>query len=858
LKALAQTNHQQRTSALGATSSAFAAVRPAAEGSPAKDTAEGTDALISGFLRSLQGLVRSVGLYQRNHPRVAESLESAERQLRALLAQVPSLYVAVDSGRLAASTAGGPRNRPVADSHGELRALAGELAGAGIFSLEFLPRTHLGELALLAHAVDASHRAAGRSRREPVGPSRDWPVWRAEHQINGIRINTPVERRDDAVLASLITALLGLEAATDGAAEKTFSATRAEVRAALEFLAAIAPRLEQVQQDSAEDAARAVHATLAGGAPRSLALLLRGITLDPPREGDTPANYLARVADALALDFVRAEYLAARTRADEVRWLVPTLRFPQDGAEEDPRAEALVERFWSGLPAREKARVLAGGYGWCLPIPLLRRYLEPLVAAAGRGAKASGREARRALVDFARGLECEEEKARRATAAGMVEMADVIEKLWPHPQLADLPRRVVDALAREESPGIAGLMAAVTETLSRLALAQGAYAEFERILGRLRQAPHDGEHEHIVTLECRIVAQDRWLLLVDAALDNRPLDPVLPRLLRRDPERLIDRLGLLLTAPDGANALPAMGRLVRAAGEPVLGTLEAQLCEPRRQRVATAIQLLAGVDPERLVATLPRTICAWDWSLQDLAVTELARQPSRALRALAARTFLSLLTEVHLLVVPGMLDHIALTGDASAVPRLVEIAAGDVEPLRDIFVRIKAIEGLGRLRAADAAPLLRVLVRNRAGLTYVEPAGLRSAAEETLALIENRPGSSRLRGEREAVDQTSASFPRPRRYLRVIPRSPLPARVEGTRAASARVRTIALGGALVETPGRLAIGDSIRLEIQLGFGLVRSTAVVRNTSAAGFGVEFVHMKHKDRERLRRHISRLVR
>ncbi len=72
-----------------------------------------------------------------------------------------------------------------------------------------------------------------------------------------------------------------------------------------------------------------------------------------------------------------------------------------------------------------------------------------------------------------------------------------------------------------------------------------------------------------------------------------------------------------------------MARLVRAAGEPVLGALETHLLEPRRQRVATAIKLLSAVAPERLIAALPRAFPSWDWSLQDLAVTELARQPAR-------------------------------------------------------------------------------------------------------------------------------------------------------------------------------------------------------------------------------------
>jgi len=43
------------------------------------------------------------------------------------------------------------------------------------------------------------------------------------------------------------------------------------------------------------------------------------------------------------------------------------------------------------------------------------------------------------------------------------------------------------------------------------------------------------------------------------------------------------------------------------------------------------------------------------------------------------------------------------------------------------------------MRAPEAAELLRKLAENREGLTYSEPAGLRAAAEDALALIENRP-----------------------------------------------------------------------------------------------------------------------
>jgi hypothetical protein len=436
-------------------------------------------------------------------------------------------------------------------------------------------------------------------------------------------------------------------------------------------------------------------------------------------------------------------------------------------------------------------------------------------------------------------------------------MRDVLERIWPCPQLSDLGRRVVAALHREVSPGIANLLEQLTENLARLALARGECGEVESILHEVDQAPAESDDVRLAALTRKIMGCEEWLLLVDLALANRPLDPAVPRLLRRDPERLLDRLRLLLTSSAGSNALPAMSRLVRAAGEPVLGALETHLLEPRRQRVATAIKLLSAADPGRLIASLPRAFSSWDWSLQDLAVTELARQSAPALRLPIAQAFLALLREAHLLVAPGMLDQIGLIGDTSAVPRLIEIATGEADRLSDVFIRIKAIEALGRMRAAGAATLLRNLVRNRSGLTYVEPAGLRSAAEEALALVEDRAGSLNLRATPKAPQPSSIAFVRPRRYLRVGLPDPLQAVVEGSRPNSARIRSIALGGASIETSAQLALGESLRLEIHAGFEKIRATAVVRSVSPKGCGVEFVHMSQEDREKLRRRINKLL-
>src|SRR5258708_29140117 len=150
----------------------------------------------------------------------------------------------------------------------------------------------------------------------------------------------------------------------------------------------------------------------------------------------------------------------------------------------------------------------------------------------------------------------------------------------------------------------------------------------------------------------------------------------MPRALRPCPDRLVDRLGLLLTASSGIDSLPAMVRLVHAVGEPVIGLLESRLYEPRRQRIATAIYLLASSDPKRLAGALSRALPSWDWSLQDLAVSGLARWTNPSVVSVSAKAFLALLAEAPSMVGPGIIDHRGRSHDVSAIPRILKGARG--------------------------------------------------------------------------------------------------------------------------------------------------------------------------------------
>jgi len=843
-----------------------------AEVVPVRPAFSNAETAVNFFLRQFRVLLGAARLYQRNHPRLMEILASTEQQLRIALAARSPLVVAVEPNGILLPRQEGSAAELLHDPRGELRALAEELLRSGICSFLFTHPINVGELDLLANEISRVPRSATPG---DTASRKLWDNWIKSRGVVGIRINIPTERRDSLLLASLMSAVLAYDNAAQHSsysrAVRTMpEASYEQIAATLRVLAKLAPPHDPEMQPTTEDVARRFHSVVSGSEQSSIALIVYGVSNVKPREGETLEPYLESLTDEMVLAFVKQEFNEGRTtppgllpllvRLDQERGQADNTGASRFGGSQhdELRVSVLCEKFWNAQPARVKGKTLRSHDAWCVPATVVARFLEPLAAAAEKKkSDAAAREGRAVLLAYAQCLESEESKARRAVAAGISEIAPQMERLWPHSSAADFGRGIVQALLAENSPGIAGLLSAVVEKLARTSLLKREYAEFERILEALEAAPRDDEHAHISTLVGRILSDEQWLYLVDEALSSQPLNPVIPRLLKRRPDRLIDRLGLLLTAVDGMNSLPAMVRLIHGTGEPVLGALETRLYEARRQRVATSIHLLASADPKRLAGALPRALASWEWSLQDLAATELMKWTNPPVVAATAQAFLATLAEAHAMVVPCMIDHLGSAHETAAVPTLLQIAVGEHLSLRDIYFRIKAVEALGRMRVPEAAPPLLKMVRLRNGLAHDEPAALRSAAEEALGLLENRPSSARARIAESARAKSGVAHTRPRRYPRARLQPPMQAAITGTKSGFARVRVIALGGAFLETDLRLAAGDSMQLEIKNGLRKIQSTAVVRNIASTGAGVEFVHMKPRDRERLRRLVEQLL-
>ena len=832
-----------------------------------------TDPALAQVAQALRGfhlLLRTHRLYNPEHPRILDSLDQAYDGLRNSAVELDGLEIRVERGGIVAPKLS---DAHIPDARGEFHALATDLQRAGIHTLFFGTKFHVGELDTLALLIkSALLRSEDAARRLEMG---GWPAQLREQRVEGIQINTLTERKVDSVLASLIAALVayGGNAPQESADAPIREPQTEEVTETLRLIGRLTPPMEVARGLSAEDAARAIHAAMESASRDTVRMLLSAMTHFTPQEGEAPQMYLKRLSQSLVLELLSTDFangalppVAARPLlnqlADEIvaaggyRGPHASQHFSSLASAwaNDGQRELLLERFWLELAPREKSLVLRGPEIWCVPVAVIRQTLAQLVET---GAEAPRREARAILLNYARRLEQADSPARRIVAAGLSELTPLLASLWPNQLPEELSKLTLAALTRESAPETSALLAAFLETLGRTAVSRGDFTGFENILIGLERVPRDAEHEYMKALGHRLVANDRWTILVDAALANRPLDPVLPRLLQRDPERLLDRLTLLLTDPRGSETMPAMARLLRAIGVPALTVLETRLFEARRQRVSAAIRLLAAADPDRLLRGITRAMASWEWNLQDLAVSELSRPANSPSAQSTAFVFSAILQDAHPLVVPMMIDQIGIGQEATAVPLLMEIAAGEHETLRDQFVRIKAIEALGRLRATEAIDLLRQLAAKKEGLTYIEPGGLRAAAEDALALIEEGPGSARARAAFEPAQAPLGNFVVPRRYARIPLESPLRAQIGGQQATMARVRTISLGGAYVESPSRLNPGDSIQLEIRAGLRKIHSTAIVRNVGPHGNGVEFVHMKDEDRERLRKLVSKYL-
>ena len=213
------------------------------------------------------------------------------------------------------------------------------------------------------------------------------------------------------------------------------------------------------------------------------------------------------------------------------------------------------------------------------------------------------------------------------------------------------------------------------------------------------------------------------------------------------------------------------------------------------------------------------------------------------------------------LVQPLAIDEIGMSGEESLAPWVADLA--DEKSSAGAYLRLKAVEALGRLRAKNAIPLLRRIAETKRTWRWVHPKELRIVTLQTLNNLDagwaqgflSRSG---IEGELNLspldADPYSSCI-RQRRYVRVRMKHPVRCEATSQRGnARLEIRELNLGGGLATCEPNLPSGTLIGLTIDLGGGSARLQAFVRRTRAHVAEFEIAHISLEDRVKLRRFIT----
>lgn len=331
---------------------------------------------------------------------------------------------------------------------------------------------------------------------------------------------------------------------------------------------------------------------------------------------------------------------------------------------------------------------------------------------------------------------------------------------------------------------------------------------------------------------------------------------------------------LLAECFDRCEQIQERERLVELAGDlgtPAVAHLEQRLYKGSPEEAVQSVGLLARLAPSFLQQHLVPRLARWEHQRQDAAVKAIAfsgsRERTRLLEALAEH--------VHPYVLPVVIDEIGTAGDVHSVNWLMRLAAGEALQAADLYVRVKAIEALGRIGSRLAAPLLALLVGAKGVWRWEHPREVRICALQALAKIDpERARAVAARAglpERELAlvpldPQPGATRVRQRRYPRFRLPEPLAMTfswLQGTVRLAAEV--LSLGGGFARPMQsaqptqsapliKIPRGTTAEIEFQTLLRRVRATAVVRNKLPEGLGFELVAMDVDARTRMRQLLA----
>jgi hypothetical protein len=596
---------------------------------------------------------------------------------------------------------------------------------------------------------------------------------------------------------------------------------------------------------------------------------LAGLAAQAPSDRpDQPM--LLKLAQHLAIRFAMDSYERGEVRVNTVRQMLDRMareieglrgilstqekRMAEAGMSVEPLSDVLDRQFWEGVPEATKHDVLSSPEAWCVPPRNVRQYVEERLKGGENNV------AWDILSNYASCVNREDVDARRKTAIGLCELADLYSSAEGS-LLRETIGLVGAQLSVQRDAELQSLASAAFVRLSQEAATRRRYTAMQQTLASLASVENQ-RPAFAQSLRPRISLENHLPEFIEDALRAEHIPDSLADLMRLMPGPATEHLTARFSRCGFREDCAVLIELARELGPDCISHLRERFHSDPATAAVETIGLLSRLDATTLEQGLPRRLGEWQRSLQDRAVRQLAAGGASD----RGRLLLAVFDAIDPLIRPLALDEIGMSSDPSAVPHLIRLAEGGAPSTDGAYLRLKAIEALGRLRAPEAAPVLRRIVEAKQLWRWAHPSELRIVAAQALQKID--PDWMRDFLPRSGLDLAETSLApldpdpqsscvRQRRYPRLRLARPLAAVTTNLREnCRLEIQIMNLNGGLATSERFLTPGTSLALKINPGLRPVCVEAFVRDARARATGFEIADIRLEDRGRLRRILVEL--
>jgi len=511
--------------------------------------------------------------------------------------------------------------------------------------------------------------------------------------------------------------------------------------------------------------------------------------------------------------------------------------------------EILDRQFWASVPESAKREVLLSEEAWCIPPKNVQSFVAGLIESGEIA------EAISILQNYARCADSEEPDARKRAATGLSELAALYAQADPR-LLADALRHVGLRLSVEQDQDLQSLVSAAFVRLSQEAAAKRCFQAMEQALDLLMGV--ESQRPGIAkSLRTKMGIEERVPEFVEEALRSRQISAGLTGVLKQLPQTAMEQLAGRFNRCQYREDLENVANLAQDLGEEALQYLRSTVRGGPQAEAVEMVGILARLDPQAAQVFLPGRIKDFPRAGQDRMVRQISAcgAPERC------RLLLNILDHVDPLVMPLVVDEIGMSEDREALGRLLTLADGDLPAGAGQFLRVKAIEALGRLEAPESVSALKRILESRKVFGWANAQELRIAALQVLEKLDPDWAKEYLpMSGIEHNDLGLAPLDMPRNSIFVRQRRHARVRLQKTVSAVStnlkqncrlEIKTASLTGGLATTNMHLAPGTHVQLRMQVGLRNVLATALMRDYRAQGMAFEIVDMGLEERTKLRK-------